>query len=239
MNKERIDVWYLYDYCEKAIRNIDFIRQTYNNKIIKIYSSPTEEAEQLQKRLNMSPTPDIEDESDIELATFIRYQAVKTIQYQMLVTFICLIYQAFEQFVIALTMWQMELRNDDYARKQIKIIKDRGSIGIALDVFDLYGCHLKGEGGAIFANNTLEELRLLVNVIKHGQGTSKERLKKLEPSLFKFMSQTYDNKYDTIETKYASILEPELNLSDELLNRYTDEIISWLKTIPSKLESVL
>lgn len=241
MGRERIDEWYLYDYCRKAIHNIDFIRQTYNSKIVKIYSSPETEAKRLQEQLSKVPTTDIKDESDIELAAFIRYEAIRTIQYQMLATFVCLIYQAFEQFMITITIHQMELRNDNYAKEKIKTIKDNGSMKMVLEVLDLYGCHLKGEDGAIFANNTLEELRLLVNVIKHGQGKSKKILKKTTPSLFKPMSQLYDidDMYDTVEAKCFSILEPELNLSNNLLNCYTDEIISWLQAIPSKMESVL
>lgn len=65
----------------------------------------------------------------------------------------------------------------------------------------------------------IKELRLVVNVLKHAEGDSAERLRKMRPNLFEW-PQDYNIKGDKLEFNYTTLLEETLNISNEDFLKY-------------------
>jgi hypothetical protein len=48
MSNKRYETWYFYDYCEKFIKELDFVYDTYVKYIKNIFESPNIEAEKYE-----------------------------------------------------------------------------------------------------------------------------------------------------------------------------------------------
>lgn len=77
----------------------------------------------------------------------------------------------------------------------------------------------------------IDELRELCNVIKHGDGRALNRLRKINPSLFKKGSVIA---IDLVELYKTSLLEETLNLNETTLQDYKDALLSFWEEIPER-----
>ena len=75
----------------------------------------------------------------------------------------------------------------------------------------------------------IRELSLLCNVIKHGEGESAEKLRKINPALFK-----QEGGIDYIETFKTTLLEETLNIDEMTLQNYRDALLSFWDEIPER-----
>jgi hypothetical protein len=75
----------------------------------------------------------------------------------------------------------------------------------------------------------IEELYLLCNVIKHGDGRSVKELRKIKPTLFK-----KENGIDYTETFKTTLLEETLNIDEKTLQNYRDALLSFWDEIPER-----
>lgn len=76
----------------------------------------------------------------------------------------------------------------------------------------------------------INELRLVQNVIKHGDGTAAEQLKKIQPDYFRDVSGTL------IMDLYSSTLnEIALSIPDTTIDRYRDALIDFWKYMPEQV----
>lgn len=74
--------------------------------------------------------------------------------------------------------------------------------------------------------NTISELRLVVNTIKHGEGFSSDKLRKICPKYFKIPNELgYTN--DRLSFKKTTLLEETLFITDEDFKRYFKSLISF------------
>jgi hypothetical protein len=81
--------------------------------------------------------------------------------------------------------------------------------------------------------NQLNELRLMSNVIKHGDGVSAKDLRKINPSLLsnpdlQLSEIGKDRPLDT------TLLEQRLNVSVELFNRYSEVLVQFWEELPER-----
>ena len=74
----------------------------------------------------------------------------------------------------------------------------------------------------------INELRLLQNVLKHAEGTSKKELNEKRPDYFTTKKSVFAMYRNTI-------IDATLNISDEDLKDYVDAIKEFLKLFPDKL----
>jgi hypothetical protein len=80
----------------------------------------------------------------------------------------------------------------------------------------------------------LDELRLLVNTIKHGQGSSANQLKNIKPEFF---TSIYGEDISSLEVSETVFSSPyPLNLKESDFERYLKAIRSFWAWLPSKLE---
>lgn len=83
----------------------------------------------------------------------------------------------------------------------------------------------------------IEELRLLVNVLKHGEGRSAEELRKIRPDFFKFESYLPNDEGNDRLTIWDSIyLDSEaLNIGTEEFYMYSEAINEFWKSMPIRV----
>ena len=75
----------------------------------------------------------------------------------------------------------------------------------------------------------INELRLLCNVVKHGDGKSAKELQKIKPTLFKQEDGT-----DYMEIFKTTLLEETLNINEMTLQNYRDALLSFWDEIPER-----
>lgn len=132
------------------------------------------------------------------------------IQYRMILMYISLICQMFEQFVINQIIEKLELNKGIYFLK-------------AKDKFKLYGFEFE----ILDSWKKIEELRLLVNVIKHGDGDSKNKLQEIRKDLF------YSEKNEMLRN---SINDMTLNITAKDFFEYCKSIIEFIEQMPTTYE---
>jgi len=75
----------------------------------------------------------------------------------------------------------------------------------------------------------INELSLLCNVIKHGDGRSAKKLRKIKPALFKQEDGT-----DHMEIFKTTLLEETLNINEMTLQNYRGALLSFWDEIPER-----
>jgi len=75
----------------------------------------------------------------------------------------------------------------------------------------------------------INKLRLLCNVIKHGDGCSAKKLRKIKPTLFKQEDGT-----DHMEIFKTTLLEETLNINEMTLQNYRDALLSFWDEIQER-----
>ncbi len=75
----------------------------------------------------------------------------------------------------------------------------------------------------------IEELRLLCNVIKHGDGDSAKRLRKIKSDMFK-----QEDEVDYMEAYKTTLLQETLNITEITLNNYREALLSFWDEIPER-----
>lgn len=81
----------------------------------------------------------------------------------------------------------------------------------------------------------INELRLLCNVIKHGDGASANDLRYINPDLFKRPDFFHkESRMDVIELCKTTLLEETLNIDQNTLFCYKDALLSFWDIIPER-----
>lgn len=75
----------------------------------------------------------------------------------------------------------------------------------------------------------IRELSLLCNVIKHGDGKSAKKLRKIKPTLFKQEDGT-----DYMKTFKTTLLEETLCIDEKTLQNYSEALLSFWDEIPER-----
>lgn len=174
------------------------VREDYINEIFNSYDEELKEYKVLENY-----------ENEIWDKTLLSWNLVE-IQYRMLLTFICLICQMFEQFLIDIIIEKLNLKKGLYFNN-------------AKDKFKEYGFNYEN----LNSWEKIKELRLLVNVIKHADGESKNKLQAIKPSYF------YNNANDMIKN---TINDMKLNIEAKDFFEYCTAIMEFINDMPSCFE---
>lgn len=225
MPKVRYDDWYLDDSCEKFIKEIEFVYDTYINNIKDIYNTPEIEADNYTAYLeqNSQELEALDADSaiiEIQSKAFERYYFVMNMKYRNLAIYIDLIYQMLEQFIISICKFQQTYHSYD---SEVNSLNCR-SLHTCNTIFKKYGFDFESK----IEYSKINELRLLQNVLKHSEGESQDELKLLRPDYF--------NPPNKIISLYKNtIIDATLNISDKDLHEYVIAIKKFLKVFPDKL----
>lgn len=222
---ERIEDWYIYCEYDNFLREVDFVFNEYNNKISKLYKTPNEEADEYTQYLYENPSEysyieNIEDvEGEILKLSFQRYLSVKNIKYRYLCMNIVTLYQMLEQFFSSIIKMRISMSMD----KELKD-KYKSSNFYLRDIKKFY----KEDYNYDFENNKyykiIDELRLVENVIKHGEGRSEKELKQINSKYFTKLHLSYPYN-DTI-------INDNLNINDKDFEKFYKAIKNFINEMP-------
>lgn len=79
----------------------------------------------------------------------------------------------------------------------------------------------------------INELRLLVNVIKHSEGNSELKLRTMRPDYFEH--EIGVEKYDLLALYHSTLLEATLQIKNDDFVDYYDALISFWSELPDRM----
>jgi len=222
---QRIEKWYIYNEYNNFLREIDFLYNEYVNKISTLYKTPEEEANDYEKYLEENPSEysyieNIEDIlPEIQDLTFKRYLSIKNIKYRYLCMNIVTLYQMIEQFFKSIIKIRISMSMDKKLKEKYKKTNF-----YLKDINRFY----QEDYNYDFENNNyykiIDELRLIENVIKHGEGKSANKLKQINPKYFIKIHSSYP--YDD------TIINDNLNINDNDFEKFYKGISNFINEMP-------
>jgi len=231
---------YLYKQLKDRFKKpYDYYLDVYSNKVKIVFENLEEEADKLAKDhyelLGQSFDPDRHDINDFVDSAWEKgleyYEAVSLVKYNNQLMWISTMYQFWEQQVrkflfdeinnSGITLYDKkgeEINFKNYCTKGINDIKQE-FLDFGQDLEQL-GCWLE-----------IDELRLLANVIKHGDGGSATDLEKLRPDFFKS-----DIAESNLLERHRTVLnEQVLSISDSDFTKYKIALQSFWEDLPERL----
>jgi hypothetical protein len=219
MSKVRYDEWYFDDNCERFIKEIEFVYDTYVKSIKNIYNTPDCEADRyvsyLEQNFDELESLNCDDAMlEIQSRGQERYYFVLNMKYRNLAIYINLIYQMLEQFIISLCKFQQKYHSYNVYINRLRL-RDLHKCNLMFKKYDFDFENLK-------EYNKIYELRLLQNVLKHSDGESKEELLTIRPDYF-------IEKNSVLAIYKNTIIDATLNISDDDLKEYVIAIKEFLR----------
>ncbi|MDF1616129.1 hypothetical protein [Petrocella sp. FN5] len=232
-------------YLDNRIRKtltepFETFAKTYVEKVIPIFSSLEEEsqaiADEKYNSLGRYFNPESDDPSDYaEMAWeagLEHYESMSLMQYNMRLMWISTLYQFWEQQVRKFVFEEVTRTHTFIDKKGNEISFDsffsRGIDDIK-DEFKEFGQDLE----KLSSWSKIEELRLLANVIKHGNGWSATRLKQLRSDFF----DSGIISTDLLDLYKTTLGERVLNIEDCEYKIYCDAIIQFWNDLPVEFKN--
>lgn len=147
-------------------------------------------------------------DEDIRETTLITIQLLE-IDYRMLLMYLCMISQMFEQFLIDIIVRNLNLEKGIRFTDVIKKFQEYGFVFEEISSWE-----------------KIVELRLLVNVIKHADGQSKDKLQKIREDYF----------YDKNKMINNAINDMKLNIRAKDFFEYATAIVNFINDMPTCYE---
>lgn len=220
---------------EKKKNELRYIKDFYLERIYPTFENPEKEAEEYRDKIWNNCTSDInysEDydpdfeslASDCEEAAYERYEILSLMKYRNLGMWISCLCQVWEQQLISFL--KSEMKHDGWeftGGTDFKEVKE---------CFKIHNQNLE----SLNCWHKIKELRLVVNVLKHAEGDSAEKLRRIRPNLFDW-PQNYNIKGDKLEFHYTTLLEETLNISNADFLKYYDTLIEFWDELPEIMYS--
>jgi DNA-binding protein Fis len=228
---------YLPDYQKEPYKQriISFV-DMYKKRLAVQFDNLDEEAEQAVERyyeeLDGYFDPDRHDQADIsEKArdfSIDYWQTLNLMKYNTYMMTLATLYQIWEQLLRELSFREITRHN--------KLVDCKGKV---LEFKDF--CVTYGEIKSLFSISdwppesitswdTINELRMVQNVIKHGDGLAADQLKQIQPDYFQDVSGTL------IMDLYGSTLnEIALSIPETAIDRYLEALIEFWEEMPERV----
>lgn len=223
---------HLYDSLRKLYQDkIKLFMDTYLNRISPVFSNIEQEAEakanEYYYELGRNFNPDYHDPGDFAEAASERgyehYEELSLMQYNTRLMWIVTMYQYWEQQVRKFLYEEIDRTHDIGSYKKFceKGIED---IKTWFQAFNLYIDQLP-------CWETINELRLVTNTIKHGPGKSEQQLRKIRPDLF--VNPVI--KIDLLERNKSTLDEIVLYVTDQDFIKYGQALIDFWTLLPEDM----
>lgn len=221
---------------EYFCHNIKRMSSLYKECITKPFENPEKSADAIKEKVLQNPSEYLGDTLDgdygsiAEEYAFCEYGIIKDMQYRTRLLWICCIFEMWEQNLSHHII--QDLENVKYGLSENQKNKLFGGFYIFKTIFSKemfanaeYECILKD-----FPRfKELDEMHLLVNAIKHGRGSSLEKLYKDYPK-YKMSEQGISAAF-----KGTTIYSQTLNVTDDDFYRFCIVLIDFWKWIPSHI----
>jgi hypothetical protein len=219
----------------KLINEIKLIIDTYNNRISPVFANIEADADMESDKYyrSFAEAPASEDdivdlgnvaEDAIEVGLEF-YQGMSLMKYNNLAGWLTILYQYWEQ--------QVRLFLFDEERHYFEIdIKSFCTNGIN-DIKKEFMKH-NVDIEKLHSWNKVDELRLLCNTIKHGDGNAAESLRKLQPKLFKPLDSFGGDLLDLYKT---TLNDEVLEISNDLISEYGQSLMDFWGELDERMYS--
>lgn len=217
---------------EKMKSQLSDMGQLYFERIEPLFSSAEEEADQYTKQLHYeigasinwggdnAPDPEGYEEMVWE-AGIARYELLDSMRYRTICMWICCLCQTWEQQLYSWIIHEARMEGITYDDKYLA-----GGFSFVSDVLECHEVDYK-----TVKAGKIEELRLLVNVLKHGKGRSEKALRDIRPNLF------IRNGHDVMRYHNSTLIEPTLSVSNQDFRDYLDALLTFWSEFPENAYS--
>jgi len=222
---------------EFLVQKILTLKEVFKDDIIPIFADIGKKADAFEKEIREGkrPTPSYIPEDDyegfiqyIEDAGQKKYQDLTMLHYQTICMWISCLDQVWEQDIISFILNKAKKDKIHYyskdKKKEIKL-----DFYFAKCIFNMYGFNF--EELKIWPK--IKELRLLVNVIKHGEGISSDNLKKIHPEYYKISS--FNTNKDLLSLFHSSLGFETLNVKEEDFLNYCNILVEFWRALPENM----
>ncbi|MFA5181453.1 MAG: hypothetical protein WC405_09060 [Syntrophales bacterium] len=216
---------------EQYQNDLSLVEEYYKHTMV-VFSDIEKDAEGYAKEFyeNYPATEATDPASVAEWAEEIsieKYQSLSAMKFNHLLMTISMLYQAWEQQLIKFMIHELH--------RYIRFDKRTVSFNDVQTVFRLHGVDiLKTESWV-----KIRELKFLVNTIKHGDGDSANKLRKIRPDYFRFPDRFKMGKETDSLDLYGSVLfdEHSLQVSDTDLYSYIEATKKFWGEMPERAYS--
>lgn len=199
------------DYYNKTkdyFSNIEEESKEYGNKLFREYPGGEDS--------DIASVAEWAQEESVEM-----YLSLLTMKSNHLLMTISLLYHTWEQQLIRFTI--NELSHDLTFIKKVLEFKEVQTI------FRLHGINIPDT----ISWAKIRELKFLTNTIKHGDGESADKLRKIRSDFFR--SDPFDDSFDTLELHGAVLLNGyTLRVTENDLEAYVSAVISFWDEMPER-----
>ena len=218
---------------------LTYIRDLYFEKMSPVFANAEKEAEEYGENLweNAMSVPcsgdDYDDNASAEIAEICqdasveKYEILSLMRYRNRGMWLSCMCQVWEQQLLVF-LKQEKKRNG-------LIFKKATDFEAVKECFKFYNYDLE----KMKCWEEIRELRLLVNVLKHGEGPSADRLRKTRPDYFSYENEPGFLKFemDTLKFHESTLLEETLKICDEHFEAYYTALISFWDELPESMDS--
>lgn len=162
----------------------------------------------------------------VQEAGFEKYEILSLMQYRNISMWISCMCQVWEQQLFSFVYHEALREGIKYAESDLK----RGFI-FSKDVFEWHQQPFE----TLACWSKVKELRALVNVIKHSEGNSEQKLRKIRPDYFELDTGT--GKYDLLSLYHSTLLEATLQIKEQDFLDYYNALIAFWYELPERMFS--
>jgi hypothetical protein len=217
----------------ETIASISFI-QLFFERIEPVFASAEKEAEEYQNNLwdDLMNQPCSEDDAidpsgyvdSIQEAAFEKYEILSLMQYRNIGMWISCMSQVWEQQLFSFIVNEARSEGVKYSPVDLK----RG-YAFSKHVFEWHNSSFE----KLACWPKVHELHLLVNVLKHAEGDSEQKLRKIRPDYF--VQKTSTGEYDLLRLYHSTLLEATLQISNKDFVEYYNSLVAFWNELPERM----
>lgn len=219
---------------QRYIDDLTLIKTMFVERIQPVFANAEFEAEEYQNELwesimNRPCTEnDYVDPSDyvdfVQEKAVERYDMLSLMRYRNIGMWLACLCQVWEQQLYSFVIHEAEQEGLKYDPSDIK----RG-FAFSKDVFEWHQQPFE----KLDSWGKIKELRLLVNVIKHAEGDSEQKLRKLRPDYF--TQDVCGTEYYLMSLYHTTLLEPTLMIQEQDFIDYFNALIKFWEDLPERM----
>jgi hypothetical protein len=133
-------------------------------------------------------------------------------------------------------LWEQQVRLFLFREiSHVKVLQFQSFCTTIAEIKETFACH-NVNVHALASWPKVDELRLLCNVIKHGDGDSAKKLRKVNPAIFKKEATLLgeERHIDSMDTYRTTLLNETLALDQISLAKYKEALLSFWDELPER-----
>lgn len=220
---------------QKYINDLSLIKNMFIERIQPIFSNAEQEATNFKNELWESIMQQLANSDDetidpadyvdfVEEQSFEHYEMLSLMRYRNISMWICCLCQVWEQQLYSFVLHEAISEGINYDDSDLK----RGFI-FSKEIFEWHQQPFEN----LISWPKIKELRLLVNVIKHAEGDSEKKLRKLRPDYFH--QQIGSTDYDLMEMYHTTLLEATLFIQESDFIDYFNSLVQFWNELPERM----